>query len=457
MKQYIAITLTLLFSTLAHSQPAPKTELSAEDIKLMAYQTYVFATPIHEFHRAITSIDMALGKKQRPLNKMVHSPIMTPAGGKKGLCCPSQDTVYSVAQLNLQAEPIVISIPRIEDRYYSLQFSNSFTINMAHIGLRQMGEGDRDIVLVGPQWQQPTPQGMQVIRFDTNDGLVGVRLLLKNQQDYPALRAVQRQVSLTPLSRYLDPSLKAQELRHMRMAKHWQEDPFETLRWLNHFLAHNPMPIHDAGLRGMFKLLGITGDPAFEPTELPAHILQGLNEGRMLAEKMITLRNQHRLDSSSQSVWQQAQGGKDQRYDNLLRATTTRYALLPSNREEAIYFASKVDSDRATLNGAASYRLHFDKSPPVEGFWSLTAYSSPDSRLLKNDYNKYVIRDRDPNLKFNKDGSLDLLLSSKKPDSNTGNWLPVPEGNFSIAIRTYLPGQAIIDGNYDFPDIMRTK
>jgi hypothetical protein len=457
MKTYIAIVLALLVNTLAHSEPKTAEAIKAEEIKHMAYQAYVFATPIHEFHRAISAIDMALGRKLRPLNRMVHSPIMTPAGGKKGLCCPSQDTIYSVAQLDLRAEPIIISIPRINDRYYSLQFSNSFTINMAHIGIRQIGEGDQDIVLVGPEWDQPTPEGMQVIRYDTNDGLVGLRLLLKNQQDYPALRNIQKQVNLKPLSRYLDPSLKVQETRHMRMAQHWQDDHLETLRWLNHYLAHNPMPAHDAGMRGMFEALGITGDPDFDPKMLPKQIQEGLSEGHILAEKMIVLRNKHRLDSTSKSAWRRAQDGKDQRYDNLLRASIVRYALLPSDKEEAIYFASNVDSRQSPLNGASSYTLHFDKAPPVDGFWSLTAYSAPDSRLIKNAYNKYVIRDRDPSLKFNDDGSLDLLMSSEKPASGIGNWLPIPKGDFVVAIRTYLPSQPIVDGNYEFPAILRSQ
>ncbi len=35
------------------------------------------------------------------------------------------------------------------------------------------------------------------------------------------------------------------------------------------------------------------------------------------------------------------------------------------------------------------------------------------------------------------------------------NWLPAPEGPFRLVMRLYIPGDAVLDGTYAFPKIIR--
>jgi hypothetical protein len=59
-------------------------------------------------------------------------------------------------------------------------------------------------------------------------------------------------------------------------------------------------------------------------------------------------------------------------------------------------------------------------------------------------------------MKYNADGSLTLYFGAKSPgrDKET-NWVPAPEGDFSIYIRAYWADKAVIDGTWTPPNVVR--
>ena len=107
-----------------------------------------------------------------------------------------------------------------------------------------------------------------------------------------------------------------------------------------------------------------------------------------------------------------------------------------------------------------------DALPPVDGakggFWSLTMYDR-DYFMLPEPANGRtnigtVSLDADE-LKFAEDGSLTLTMSREEPADPTAkaNWLPAPDGQFALIVRAYVPGEAILKGSYQFPDVEREK
>jgi hypothetical protein len=60
-------------------------------------------------------------------------------------------------------------------------------------------------------------------------------------------------------------------------------------------------------------------------------------------------------------------------------------------------------------------------------------------------------RDRSP-LKYNADGSLDLYIQNEQPaGGKEANWLPAPEGPFSLTMRIYWPKASFLDGSWKIP------
>lgn len=93
----------------------------------------------------------------------------------------------------------------------------------------------------------------------------------------------------------------------------------------------------------------------------------------------------------------------------------------------------------------------------MKGFWSLTLYNSKHL-FSPNELNRYSLGTKNKNLKFNDDGSLTLYVSKTRPsEDKLNNWLPAPDGTFSLYIRAYWGEQAILDGTWQPPKIETTN
>ena len=102
----------------------------------------------------------------------------------KAIQTPNSDTPYSAVGADLRTEPLVLTVPPIEqDRYYSLQFVDGYTYNFAYVGSRTTGNGGGKYLLAGPNWKGDKPEGInEVIRSDTDLALRAV--------PHPAVRPV---------------------------------------------------------------------------------------------------------------------------------------------------------------------------------------------------------------------------------------------------------------------------
>ena len=140
----------------------------------------------------------------------------------------------------------------------------------------------------------------------------------------------------------------------------------------------------------------------------------------------------------------------------LARAAAARAGLWGNHGYEAGYASSVTTSDGEQLDGARRYKIHFDRTPPVDAFWSLTMYDMPNYYLVANPIDRYSIGDRTPGVAYGDDGSLDLYLQHDSPGADKeSNWLPTPSGDFRPLIRMYQPGAEVLDGSYELPAITR--
>ena len=127
--------------------------------------------------------------------------------------------------------------------------------------------------------------------------------------------------------------------------------------------------------------------------------------------------------------------------------------------EETKYIYTDNDSQGQQLNGKNSYSITFPKGevPPVKGFWSVTLYN--DVHLFNpNPLGRYSLGTKNKNLKYNADGSLTLYAGAKSPGKDKeSNWLPAPDGTFSLYIRAYWADRAILDGQWQPPEVRLTE
>jgi hypothetical protein len=229
---------------------------------------------------------------------------------------------------------------------------------------------------------------------------------------------------------------------------------FKLLNFLLQFCPPHPS---EAYVRGLLTKIGIDPAKTFEIDSLSEETKTALKGGMEDAQKGIDA-YRARLKSGSDLY-----GNRESLKNNyMFRALGAQAGIFGNSKEEAFYFGYQKDLDGTALNGAENkYTLRFDlgKLPPVNGFWSLTMYALPDSLLVANPLNRYLINSSMlPNLKTAADGTLTLFVQNESPGADKeSNWLPAPKGPFFMVLRAYSPKPEILDGEWKAPPLERIK
>ena len=390
---------------------------------------------------------------------------------------PNNDTLYTMAMVDLTQEAQVLHLPDTLDRYYVMQFIDAWTNNFAYLGRRATGTKEGYYLLAGPNWEGEVPSGLTLLRAPTNVFAIVGRYATTGGDDLAKVWAVQDDTWLTPLSLFPDrPDNSQRALGDWDLApydEHVNEDLkfWEQLRaWMQLF----PPSAIDRAYQKKFEPLGLLAeespyvnpDPALAKTlkageaEFWAFMEANLAPGEPVNGWSFTVTAfNYNLDhlgigTLDTPEWKFA----DRATAFFFRAVIARVGLWGNNTYEAAYPSVFLDEHGEQLNGAHKYVLHFDELPPVDAFWSVTMYDIPKFYLVENPINRYTIGDRTPGLRYNPDGSLDIYLQHESPGPDKeSNWLPAPEGDFRPILRMYQPRPKALDGTYVLPPVRRVR
>ena len=189
----------------AHSN-ASDVQLTSVEAMEAAQEAYVFAYPMLENYR--TMLGMAVLPDSPgylgPFNQIHHK---TELLGPEftAIVRPNNDTLYSMAWLDLRAEPVVLSVPAIPDRrYYSFQLIDLYTHNFGYIGARTTGFSGGNYLIAGPNWSGAKPDGIDaVLQSEGYLVLCLGRTAVLGADDLPAARGLMEQYRIAPLSAFL--------------------------------------------------------------------------------------------------------------------------------------------------------------------------------------------------------------------------------------------------------------
>ena len=147
--------------------------------------------------------------------------------------------------------------------------------------------------------------------------------------------------------------------------------------------------------------------------------------------------------------------------NNYLYRWVATIGIYGNSKQEAMYPVYRVDAEGKPLTGANRYTLHFapGKYPPVKAFWSITMYDLPQSLLVANPINRYLINSPMlPEMKKDADGGLTIYIQNESPGKGKeSNWLPAPKGPFAMYMRLYWPAQAALDGSWSAPKLNKVE
>ena len=179
--------------------------MSPEEIATIAEEAYIFSFPMLMGYRYgfATFFAPPLPSYRGPVNEM-HGEGVTLDYRFRDVVTPNADTPYSMAALDLRAEPMVLNVPAVTDRYYVMQFVDLFGANSHFVGSRATGPAAGSYLLVGPGYTGDVPTGFtDVLHFDTDLVFIIGRTQLLGPDDVEALRPVMAAYRLEPLSERL--------------------------------------------------------------------------------------------------------------------------------------------------------------------------------------------------------------------------------------------------------------
>jgi hypothetical protein len=442
------------------STPAPAA-VTPEQARAIAKEAYIYGFPMVDSYRIQYSyfVDKEDPEYKGGWNEIHNiARVYTPAD--TAVQTPNSDTPYSMLGADLRAEPVVLTVPPIEEgRYYSLQFIDGYTYNFHYVGSRTTGNGGGKYLLAGPGWKGDKPSGVdEVIQSDTELALVVYRTQLLGPDDIDNVKKIQGGYQVTPLSVFLNkaspPPAPAIDFVPPLTPDQQKTSPqfFEILSFVMRFAPTLPS---ERQLRDRFATIGIGPDETFDADQLTPEMRSAIEGGMADALAEFNTFKKDKLDTG-QVTSGDLFGTREALGNNYLyRMAGAVIGIYGNSKAEAMYPFSNNDSSGAPLTGANNYTYRFPPGqlPPVNAFWSLTMYEMPASLLVANSINRYLINSPMlPDLVKDLDGGLTIYVQHASPGAaREANWLPAPTGPFALALRLYWPKPDALDGQWKGP------
>src|SRR3984957_5275012 len=457
-------------------QPAgPVHALNAGEAHAIAVDAYIYFYPLilMDLTRMQSTNILMPEFGKGPMNTFVNVPPYPPADFK-GVVRSNFDTLYSIAWLDLTKEPVVVSSPDTNGRYFLLPMLDMWTDVFASPGWRTTGTQAQNFLIVPLGWRPDLrdrvlgdfkfPKDIQRIDAPPPYLVVIGRTKTDGPPDYDAVHKIQAGYKITPLSQWGKP-LKPVEVKidpsiDMKTPPKVQVDTMKGgayFAYAAELLKLQPPHLTDEPIVAQMKRIGIEPGKSFDISKVDPVVRKALEAApeagqQLMAWKVPTIArvaNYWSMNTDTMGV-----------YGNyyLKRAIVAQLGLGANLPEDAIYPLNLGDETGKPLDGANKYTIHFDKgaTPPVNAFWSLTLYDS-DGFQVANSLNRFAVSSWMP-FKYNSDGSLDLYFQNDSPgkDKET-NWLPAPKGAFNLTMRLYGPQSDALTGKWNPPPITKTQ
>ncbi len=450
----IALSVISLISCSTYAKNSQEAEVDA-----LIREAMLYAYPYHEFLKMRhASLEVQGSATESKINKFRHSRNLA-SPKDRWANAPIRDTLYSTAWLDLDQTPVTIDLPDTDGRYYVIGMYGADINPFSHVGQRLSGTASRKVAVVGPKWNGVVHGVDQIVRSPTRDVYLNMRVLVKNDEDIKEANKIQDKFIITPLlnSEKNNPVNKPEE-------KSWKS--FVNLA--NEAIKRNPPPNRESKILEKFSKVGICGEKcSWEKMDaslrdkwmkVAPNVEKNELKNRLNADRKVS------LSDGVLNGWIpfRLPNGFGDDYLTRAGAAAMSGAMLGLEAAEAVYFFANVDENKKPLGNGNSYRLRLPSGKlPADAFWSIAIYEFSDGGqyMVENSINRYAISDRSQGLKFNSDGSLDIIVQPNDPGGDYhNNWLPSPKQNtFYLFARAYQPWPEVLDPSWTLEPVQKVS
>jgi hypothetical protein len=447
-----ALSALLAGAALAAETPQQERERARE----IGTNGYIYGQPLLDAERVFktsTSVTVPTGTGYAPVNQFAHFQHLTTTR-ETVVVAPNDDTLYAVAWVKLNSQPIVLRVPDAS-RFDVVELVSPWTENFANVGTEASGiYPPGNYLIAGPGTDEGLEEadGLKVIHSPYDRAWLIGRVVEKGPEDNAAALAIEEEMDLVPLRKWLKegfnykPPAPKKEVtepttytvpgtgEHENHLKYWSA--------LGRALVKFPPPAADKPV--LEELASVNVGPGKVPNakDDSKAVLEGLREAVSAGPIQVLLDVKAAYEASAKlhDGWLVSGAGK-YGTNYVFRAEVDKLGIGALSPNVSIYPLALVDDTGAKLNGTSTrYVLHFpagDFPVPVRAFWSLTLYEA-SGFLVSNPLERYALGNRST-LHFEPDGSLNVYVQTAEPatEAQLENWLPAPSGEFHLIMRLY--------------------
>jgi hypothetical protein len=457
------------------AQAKDLTQSEANEIAVEAYLYFYPLITMDLTRRQLMSIKPGPGSMGGGENWFTNIPAY-PTADEKSVVRPNFDTLYSSTFLDLRDEPMIVSAPDTDGRYYLLPMLDMWTDVFASPGSRTTGTEAGTFLVTAPGWkpengaelgkdfadQLGLPKETHHIKAPTNHVWIIGRTKTDGPADYEAVHKVQAGFKVTPLSKWgqqvTEPAYSPDPTVDTKTPPKKQVDTMAGRSYFTYgaeLLKAETSHITDQPILARMARLGFEEGKSFDFDAASPLVQSALTDAPVTAQKLMAWKsprianfvNQWSMDIDTVGVYGTYY---------LKRALMAQLGLGANLPADAVYPIAMADGDGNPLNGTNDYVLHFDATdiPPVNAFWSVTIYDN-DGYQVANSLNRFALSSWMP-MQKNPDGSLDLYFQHENPGKDKeANWLPAPNGPFNVTMRLYAPKPSVLIGKWAPPAITK--
>ena len=400
---------------------------------------------------------------------------------------PNATTLYGLGFLDLRKGPVVIEVPEITDRYFSVQVMDQYGIFRMIVGSPFNGTKARKYILVPPGFAENIPASFpttDIVQWPSLTGSVVARMAVETGSDaeIKEINDYQDQLTMTPLADWLANDEKGIPEADRKMVK-------------GDFPIPDGLPEYQFGqvdkqtAEQYFTLLSVILNdptmPTIKDSMMEAEMLkqlEGFNIGKGLSFdwNKLTPADKNALETGFKAGFDSVRktlktnminmngwgvvrndGGFETRWMDRAIIADAAWGAPDKNISHGGAFLF-TDADGKPFNGKNKYTMTFDMNdlPPVTQFWSIPIYDA-NGYFVANEINRYTVNSF--MLKAGdlvaKDGKLVIYIQHEKPSDpdQAKNWLPAPAEGFRFTSRYYGPYAPLVDGTYKMPKVIEVK
>ncbi len=382
---------------------------------------------------------------------------------------PNNDTLYTVAMIDVTEEPVVLNIPAFDSTYVSLMvtaYDHYVNIPLS----TTKGDFDEPATMVfyserTPSYDGEPVDGVDMIVETTGDFVSAVFRVMPHAAEPERMErnlAAMRSVDVEPLSEFLgkgdreahvrswgSPDMVGRNLdlredtaRFPPYGSDFEifEDRFiEVMQFVVNHTTFDPNDELDAGLLAVLEPLGIAPGNAYDPDtapEIDGDALRAVAQ-EVAAGELAKFGDQDFLDKNLTGLFQP-------KGQISLELQTFQSVSGPIGQPaaEALYPAILTE-DGAPMNDMHDYEIVMtaEELPPVNAFWSVTLYENETGFFIPNDRYKYSVGEN-AGFKLDEDGGIRIVVAAEQPEGvPEENWLPInrTDMDLDIIMRLYAP------------------